>query len=108
MAHNKASLGAAAMEHTATLDGKGAAEARLPKPPRGRGRDPEFAPTLVHRVTLKLLRKLQKSAKSKRLNLKFISEACHRIALRGDHGEIVRLAELLAEEGVSHDQSIRL
>jgi hypothetical protein len=104
-ARKERSRGFAAMEHTAGPVGKGAAELGLPKPPLSKGHDPAFVPTLVRRDTLKLLRKLQKSTKPKRLNLKFISEACHRIALSGDHAEIVRVAELLSQ-GVSHDQSI--
>lgn len=79
-------------------DSEGAADVRLPKPPRRKQRrDPRFRTTLVTVDTLNSLRKLQKRM-NPRLSLKFISEACHRIALQQGGEEVMRVAELLAQE----------
>ncbi len=70
----------------------GAARPSLPKPPKRRvGRDPAFTTTLIKRPTMKRLRKLQKTFEPP-LNLKFLSEACHRLALDEIGGE--RVAQL--------------
>lgn len=89
----------AAMEPTATAELSGAARSSLPKPPKRRvGRDPAFTTTLILRPTMKKLRKLQKTLKP-RLNLKYLSEACHRLALDeiGDE-RVVQMAHSLSKE----------
>lgn len=96
--HHRLSAGAA-MEPTAIATLPGAAKPSLPKPPKRRvGRDPAFTATLIQKPTMKRLRKLQKTAKPP-LNLKFLSEACHRLALEEVGGErVVQLARTLSKE----------
>lgn len=88
----------AAMEPTAIAELSGAATS-LPKPPKRRvGRDPAFIATLIKRPTMKRLRKLQKTFKPT-LNLKFLSEACHLLALDEIGGDrVVKLAHSLSRE----------
>lgn len=88
----------AAMEPTAIAELCGAALAGLPKPPKRRvGRDPAFIATLIRKPTMKRLRKLQKTQKPPLINLKYLSEACHRLALEelGDE-RVVQLARCLS------------
>lgn len=89
----------AAMEPTAIAELSGAARSGLPKPPKRRvGRDPAFTATLILRPTMKRLRKLQKTL-APSLNLKFLSEACHRLALDEIGGDrVVQLAHSLSRE----------
>ena len=89
----------AAMEPTAIAELSGAARPSLPKPPKRRvGRDPAFTATLIRKPTMKRLRKLQKTLKPP-LNLKFLSEACHRLALDEIGGDrVVQLAHSLSRE----------
>lgn len=87
----------AALEPTARAELSGAAESPSPtRPKRGRKRDPAFAATLILRPTLSRLRKLQRRSRP-RLNLKFLSEACHQLALEeiGDE-RVVQRARALA------------
>lgn len=87
------------MEPTAITELSGAARSGLPKPPKRRvGRDPAFTATLIRKPTMKRLRKLQKTA-TPPLNLKFLSEACHRLALEELGGDrVVQLARALSKE----------
>lgn len=88
----------AAMEPTAIAELSGAARSGLPKPPKRRvGRDPAFTATLICKPTMKRLRKLQKTL-TPGLNLKFLSEACHRLALEEIGGKrVVQLARCLSK-----------
>lgn len=71
----------AALEPTARSELSGATGSPSPtRPKRGRKRDPAFAATLILRPTLSRLRKLQRLSRP-HLNLKFLSEACHQLAL---------------------------
>ncbi|MCK7499563.1 MAG: hypothetical protein MZW92_61065 [Comamonadaceae bacterium] len=54
--------------------------------------------TLVRRDTLKVLRKLQKSTPKPRLDLKFLSEACHQLALEIGPEEVVKRAYALWQQ----------
>lgn len=92
----------AAMEPTAIAEFSGAARRSLPKPPKRRvGRDPAFTATLIRKPTMKRLRKLQKTAEPP-LNLKFLSEACHLLALEELGGErVVQKAHSLSKQDES-------
>jgi hypothetical protein len=92
----------AATEPLAGPPGGGAAHIRLPKSPKhGAQRDPAFTATLVRRDTLKVLRKLQKSTPKPRLDLKFLSEACHQLALEIGPEEVVKRAYALWQQRAS-------
>lgn len=73
----------------------GAVEKLTKSPKRKPNHDPYFRPTLIRAETLRTLRKLQKQS-TKQINLKFLAEACCRIALQGDHANVVSLAQSLA------------
>lgn len=96
--HHRLSVNAA-MEPTAITELSGAARSGPPKPPkRAVGRDPAFTATLIRKPTMKRLRKLQKTL-TPPLNLKFLSEACHRLALEEVGGDrVVQLARALSKE----------
>ena len=96
--NHKRFSGSAAMEPTAVSELSGAAQSSLPKPPkRAVGRDPAFTATLVRKPTMKRLRKLQKTLDPP-INMKFLSEACHRLALEESGGErVVQLARSLSQ-----------
>ncbi len=90
---------AAAMEPVAGPLVGGAALARLPKSPKHAAqRDPAFTATLVRRDTLRVLRKLQKSTPKPRLDLKFLSEACHQLALEIGPEAVVKRAYALWQQ----------
>jgi hypothetical protein len=98
--HDK-SWDTAALEPGAGPVAGGAAQGRLPKSPKhGAHRDPAFTATLVRRDTMKVLRKLQKSTPKPRLDLKFLSEACHQVALERGPEEVVKRAYALWQQRV--------
>lgn len=82
--------GGALREQSTPPDVGGAAKKRPPKrPKRGMGQDPSFVPTLIGRESMKSLRKLQKADRPP-VNLKYLSEACHQLALEIHGGQAVR------------------
>ena len=87
----------AALEPTARSELSGAASGRLPtRPKRGRKRDAAFAATLILKPTMSMLRKLQRRSNPP-INLKYLSEACHQLALEEIGAEsVVMRAESLA------------